>query len=164
MGTETIADIVADIRAQNQGLSEDGYALSPYVHDLLRLADRIKAAYNREHEATCEKSSHVGNAAKLGEALNELLGVFDSGLVKYSDSCDHSDTAQIQYVIDKAEAALAAPPRNCDVGTVEEQAERFMKFCSDHQEPWHGCSNYCLMSEKCALTWAQMPYNQGGEK
>ena len=28
---ETIADIVADIRAQNQGLPEDSYALSPLV-------------------------------------------------------------------------------------------------------------------------------------
>ena len=28
---ETIADIVADIRAQNQGLPEDGYALSPFT-------------------------------------------------------------------------------------------------------------------------------------
>lgn len=42
---ETIADIVADIRMQNQGLPEDGYALSPLVADLLRLADRIEAAY-----------------------------------------------------------------------------------------------------------------------
>ena len=45
---ETIADIVADIRAQNQGLPEDSYALSPLVCDLLSLADRIEAAYNRE--------------------------------------------------------------------------------------------------------------------
>lgn len=42
---ETIEDIVDDIRAQNQGLPEDGYALSPYVSDLLRLADRIEKAY-----------------------------------------------------------------------------------------------------------------------
>ena len=41
---ETIADIVADIRAQNQGLPEDSYALSPLVCDLLSLADRIEAA------------------------------------------------------------------------------------------------------------------------
>ena len=38
---ETIADIVADIRAQNQGLPEDSYALSPLVCDLLSFADRI---------------------------------------------------------------------------------------------------------------------------
>ena len=41
---ETITDIVADIRAQNQGLPEDSYALSPLVCDLLSLADRIEAA------------------------------------------------------------------------------------------------------------------------
>ena len=45
---ETIEDIVADIRAQNQGLPEDSYALSPLVCDLLSLADRIDAAEKRE--------------------------------------------------------------------------------------------------------------------
>ena len=85
---ETIADIVADIRAQNQGLPEDGYALSPLVCDLLSLADRIEAAAKREREAgaaaaqicgevgemigreaACKKSvtdcNHLGNAAEL---------------------------------------------------------------------------------------------------
>ena len=47
---ETIADIVADIRAQNQGLPEDSYALSPLVLDLLSFADRIEAAEKREIE------------------------------------------------------------------------------------------------------------------
>ena len=45
---ETIEDIVADIRAQNQGLPEDSYALSPLVCDLLSIADRIEAALKRE--------------------------------------------------------------------------------------------------------------------
>ena len=57
---------------------------------------------------------HGLNAAKMREALNMLLGLFDSGLVEYSDSCDTSDTTQIQYVIDKAEAAINVTPRNCD--------------------------------------------------
>ena len=48
---ETISDIFADIRAQNQGLPEDDYALSPLVCDLLSLADRIEAAAKREREA-----------------------------------------------------------------------------------------------------------------
>ena len=51
---ETIADIVADIRAQNQGLPEDSYALSPLVCDLLSFANRIEAAANREREAGAE--------------------------------------------------------------------------------------------------------------
>ena len=45
---ETIADIVDEIRAQNQGLPEDNYALSPLVCDLLSLANRIEAAAKRE--------------------------------------------------------------------------------------------------------------------
>ena len=45
---ETITDIVADIREQNQGLPEDSYALSPLVADLLSFADRIEAAHDRE--------------------------------------------------------------------------------------------------------------------
>ena len=47
---ETVEDVVADIRAQNQGLPEDGYALSPLVCDLLSIADRIEAANRRERE------------------------------------------------------------------------------------------------------------------
>ena len=57
---ETIADIVADIRAQNQGLPEDSYALSPQVCDLLSLADRIEAAEKRE-------------VAELRECLREAV-------------------------------------------------------------------------------------------
>ena len=68
---ETIADIVADIRTQNQGLPEDSYALSPLVCDLLGLADRIEAAHKREVaeltaiiNAECRK---CGECAKFGK-------------------------------------------------------------------------------------------------
>lgn len=64
---ETIADIVADIRAQNQGLPEDSYALSPLVCDLLSLADRIEAAAKREREAGAE-------AAQICGEIGEMIG------------------------------------------------------------------------------------------
>ena len=71
-----------------------------------------------------------------------------------------------QKDIDFIKAALAAPQRNCDVGTVEEQSKRKMKFC--YQQG--GCSN-CSFSKsatltQCALAWAQMPYKaqKGGEE
>ena len=89
---ETIADIVSDIRAQNLGLPEDSYALSPLVCDLLSLARRIEVANAREREvgaeaaqicgeigemigreATSENSSQVGNAAKMREAPEEQM-------------------------------------------------------------------------------------------
>ena len=59
---ETIADIVADIRAQNQGLPEDSYALSPLVCDLLSFADRIETAHQRE-------------VAELKRQRNEALAI-----------------------------------------------------------------------------------------
>ena len=58
---EIVADIVADIRAQNQGLPEDSYALSPLVCDLLSFADRIEAAHQRE-------------VAELRECLEQAYG------------------------------------------------------------------------------------------
>ena len=89
---ETIADIVADIRAQNQGLPEDDYALSPLVCDLLSFADRIEAAWKREREAgaeaaqicgeigemigreaACKLCNRLGNAAKMREALKRAM-------------------------------------------------------------------------------------------
>ena len=57
---ETIEDIVSDICAQNQGLPEDSYALSPLVCDLLSLAYRIEAAHQRE-------------VAELRECLKETM-------------------------------------------------------------------------------------------
>lgn len=49
--------------------------------------------------------------------------------------------------------------RNFDVGTVEEQSERFMKFCYRQK------CNECKLHKdefffKCALLWAQMPYEE----
>lgn len=55
---ETIEDIVADIRAQNQGLPEDGYALSPLVCDLLSFADRIETAANRQFREVTKMIQH----------------------------------------------------------------------------------------------------------
>jgi len=64
---------------------------------------------------------------------------------------------------------LAIPLRNCDVGTAEEQAERFHHQCFEYQTG--RCSPHCgtLPAEtrqKCALKWAQMPYEaeEGGAK
>ena len=65
---ETIKDIVDDIRAQNQGLPEDSYALSPLVCDLLSIADRIEAALKRE------KAKPVLNCDKYKTAKDAFAG------------------------------------------------------------------------------------------
>lgn len=68
----------------------------------------------------------------------------------------------------EARAALKKPPRNCDVGTPEEQAERFHCQCFEYHTG--RCSPHCRTlpaktRQECALKWAQMPYeaNEKGE-
>ena len=64
----------------------------------------------------------------------------------------------------------ANPIRNCDVGTAEEQQNRFREFCRRYESKgecgigrskaacpaFHGCRN-----PDCSLWWAQMPYTEG---
>ena len=107
---ETIADIVTDIRAQNQGLPEDSYALSPLVCDLLSFADRIEAAAKREREATREKSSQVGNAQEMRNALVAMVEAETGGtmerdylcgrcLERLFDRCKHDGSCWVDKVM-----------------------------------------------------------------
>lgn len=66
---------------------------------------------------------------------------------------------------EKCDAALAAPARNCDVGTAEEQAARFKAFClprvgkcSENSKcpAKHPCNQIGI--QYCQLKWAQMPF------
>ena len=61
----------------------------------------------------------------------------------------------------RIDAALAKPPRQCDVGTAEEQYARFRKACKEH---YGNCSAGCPYRDpfhSCELKWAQMPYEKG---
>lgn len=75
---------------------------------------------------------------------------------------------EMAIALDKAKSALAEPIRNCDVGTAEEQAERFYSFCKTHQSGILGiCSSQCPCKDCCNMChcltkWAQMPYEEGG--
>lgn len=102
---ETVEDIVADIRAQNQGLPEDSYALSPLVCDLLSFADRIEAASAKQSVTDC---NHLGNAAKMREALETI------------SKCDISKEEDCYTLYRVCEAALSSTPRNCDVLSKDE--------------------------------------------
>lgn len=60
----------------------------------------------------------------------------------------------------KSKAALTEPPRNCDVGTAEDQYNRFVYSCTSGKIP-------CRKSELCSCTncyaeWAQLSY-EGNE-
>ena len=113
---ETIADIVADIRAQNQGLPEDSYALSPLVCDLLSFADRIEAAHQREVGELCGERNGILNAnARLIAAapdLYEALQMYQEAFSEIRKSAwfldaNFHEIMSLNKVMTAADAALA---------------------------------------------------------
>lgn len=69
----------------------------------------------------------------------------------------------------KLRAALASTPRNCDVGTPEEQSVRMAEFCRTQYEKvatdaplCSGCQFNDREGLDCQFAWAQMPYEAGG--
>lgn len=76
------------------------------------------------------------------------------------------------YPVEAARVAAAmraykGEPRNCDVGTVEEQGKRFTAFCYKNRNAESCCGDCPAFNKRvprgaeCELTWAQMPYEKG---
>ena len=113
----------------------------------------LRAAACRQPVTDC----HGLNAAAMRDALLIVKRLFDGRLMWQPD---------IRKAHEAVNAALAAPPRNCDVGTTKEQSARFDAHCRKHM----GCLT-CPLREKdvgvpkhCELAWAQMPYEEGSGK
>ena len=110
---ETVEDIVKELlgikggQHTNGGLSFERWrARCQFADDY---AERFKAAHQREREATREKQSQVGNAAKIREALSDACSAMFSFLKTQNGGYE-----EMAKALDKAKAALAEPPRNCD--------------------------------------------------
>ena len=101
------------------------------------------------------------NTAKLREALLRANGVL-------IEAAHHNLTEEyINECLALIHAALAAPPRNCDVGTAEEQYARYEDFCCKHYK-WNCSSGTCLQcpfsEPTCKFSWAQLPYESEAAK
>ena len=143
---ETIADIVAAMR--NEGHAGDESCLEWVGAKMRTYANRIEAAAKREREAgaeaaqvcgeigemigreaTREKSSQVGNTAKIHEALHKLLN-----FLRWEYAQDYPVSRdKLADAIDIGVSALAAPPRNCDMYTTLDDARNafFADYVSD---------------------------------
>lgn len=109
---ETIADIVSEMRQAEATWHRSEIAQLPTQY-LNEWSDRIEAAEKREREATREKSSQVGNAAKIREALSRILGIADHLQTRFTiPKLAYEEISELKQI---AESALAAPPRNCDM-------------------------------------------------
>jgi len=135
-------------------------------------ADRIESEVRRAHEEweavaraqdvaqtvmmeEIEKLRAPGSVAAMRKALKRVESELST-----MNPRGWGDT--LAYV----RAALAAPARNCDVGTPDEQAERFEAECKRyaHCTP---CPIHAAWGEfregkpkSCQLIWAQMPFAQ----
>ena len=112
-------------------------------------------------EATREKESRVGNAAKMREACENIAEYAKTAAL-------HTDDLHLLGYLNQierwSESVLSSPPRNCDVGTAEEQNRRFCKWCRKYGidgDMEVACAHQDMSCTLCALRWAQMPYEEG---
>lgn len=157
--------------------------LANYARRIEAAAKRDKAEAEAEALAVggiVEAARHKpGNAAATRAALRALRDAsrdFYNQILnsKYSEILDKYTCVKqgfpavldLRSAFPMANYALSAPPRNCDVGSEEEQSRRYEAFCEvHHMQCDKGCSA-CPCSKKsgvsCELYWAQMPYAEEG--
>ena len=102
---------------REMALVEESYRWDVVAKMLRQGADMM------EREAAREKSSQVGNAAKMREALEALVGVIDNYDYK-NPLWWHSGAKGVKPLKD-ARAAIAEPSRNCDAFSKAQVLEMF---------------------------------------
>ena len=172
--SETIEDIITEARGVFDEMRKHGYNVVS-VNRMADIIDRIVSAEKREREAgaeaaqicgeigemvgreaACKQSvtncNRLGNAAKMRETLiNAYYAMFKFIKTPYDEY------EEMSIALDAARAALDEPPRNCDVGTPEEQHRRFKKWCGKHGIDGDmdvACAYPDMCCTLCALRWA----------
>lgn len=135
---------------------------------------RIEAAWERERERADADALAVGgtveamrkpagNAAAMYDALVSVRALIDD---------EPDGTPMFDAMKATIDAALASPPRNCDVGDVADWEKRFGEEC----DKGHTCSDCPVRHAKtkmaieldkgarCEFIWVQMPYKEGSAK
>lgn len=123
---------------------------------------------------------------KLKTALQRLLkwtethtGIYSIRVCPKKDDPDKVAKEKVRAIA-LAHNVLSLQRRNCDVGTVKEQTERFNDFCErnmQHYKDMFGdgldgwdCKENCpvgkmidcgkAVADRCQLAWAQLPYEE----
>ena len=139
----------------------DGTPLKGKRYFVLRLDsdDPSEAARVSAAMSAYKGEAQSGNAAKLREAVVLALSLLD-----LKEDVPYKTVSRKD--IDFMKAALAAPARQCDVGTADEQKDRYIKFCDSHTKNHGNCISCpaCNIRGRCEFNWAQMPYKKGGAK
>jgi len=130
------------------------------------VCESCEQSFNEKAEAYLrhQTKSPVGNAAAMRDALESACNWCLNRLGNASYQ------VTVEGLLSTINAALSAPPRNCDVGTAEEQYRRYWEMCSAKDVnqcaycEFRKTSNLNCSRDKCFATWAQMPYEaeEGG--
>lgn len=127
-----------------------GKGVIEVVQDICELMNENCEKFNA---STRKESLQVGNTAKMREALKQAQQVLHcaivAGILKGEDA---------HGALDVVTAALSEPPRNCDVGTAEEQEERYIKLKMEHTDKLTHCPAVGQSWFPDSLYWAQMEY------
>ena len=113
---ETVEKVLSEIYDAYETWKRSEVASLPTQY-LKEWHDRIEAAARRERNATREKSSRVGNAAKMQEALERIRKEL------ILDSCRSPITAFHDIVCEITYSALKESPRRCDAFSKDEVLE-----------------------------------------
>ena len=101
-----------------------------------------------------------GNRMKMREAVEAALSELDKFGQVHDARIHFADIVHIGRARGMLQAALSAPPRQCEVGTAEEQVERWRTYCSSHRSgpSCDGCPLETDDSADCYAVWMQKPY------
>lgn len=167
---ETIDEIVREMRIVGsvEEKSTDQIHSSFQSPGLRMFADRIEAAAKREREAGAEAAQicgeigeMVGRDAACHQPVTDCHGLNAAAMREaLSDACyamfnflktQNGGYEEMSNALDKAKAALAKPPRNCDkYNTADEAYAGFRYFCDKSV-----CSE-CRCDQNtttCRLSW-----------
>lgn len=96
-------------------------------------------------------------ARKVLERVNNFLGaLIRDNLIKDAPFLNEGEIENKSDLADDVWEVLQGIPRNCDIGTAEEQNNRFKRFCDSKSMGYcwgRGC-------RKCMAQWLQMPYKE----
>ena len=119
---------------------------------------------------TAEQSSNKAEyeAAPTAEIIDIIRTAMGEGCVR---PCHVYDA--VDELICRIQALENRPKRNCDVGTLAEQRQRFVAYCEKMSHTDKACCGGCPIVRlrldgtigcSCELAWAQEPHEEGGSK
>lgn len=147
-----LCDYVAGIRV--------GSFDEPYRDNLVKLGKGAIELLSKtpENDNSARDNVTAGNMAECRSALEAIADSARTGSI--------STLPSAKLILKTCEKALAAPPRNCDVGTAEEQYKRFSKFCANHRCDLScpACPAGTFYHTECVTKWERMPFESEAAK